>query len=1120
MATVGAQSHLIFGLRTGVRNNLCFIDDQTVVFPSGNNCVCYNTVEKSQRIIPGSEKIQGMRALAISANRRYLAMSECGETATITVFDLHHEQGRKRKVLTAGDTPAQEFVCMAFSQDSKFLIGQTGAPEWMLIFWLWEKHKVLATIKTSNSNYPVNQVSFNTFNNKQLCVSGTGVFKVFRYTEGVLKQISLSNIESINLLCHAWLTADSVIAGTDTGRLLVFESGDLRREISMVKIKRIKATDGNESRLGHRITAVLSYSKGFACSLGSGKVCLFEKKEDDSYTRSRVIQIPGPAVVEYQEIDTMCISPAEDTLAISTDRRQLYSFSLSSVDMNKVEDAHFEFLLQPFHSESITGLSICVRKPIVATCSLDYTVRIWNYETKAMDLCKEFQEEVYCVALHPSGLFILIGFSYKIKLMNLLIDDIRTFRDFSVQSCTECAFSHGGHMFAAVSGSLIYIYSFISFEKIFTLKSHIQKVCGIEWGQDDNQLVSCGMDGAVFVWNTQTGKPVSDCIFKTCSYTGIGFSSDGKTILVVGTNGTLKEIQDFQVTNITVSRSSRVIFTGTSSGTIIAIKYPLPLQKEWIIYQAHCGPITKMVITFDEQFLLTVSEDGCLMMWKIVDKEGRGLKSTRQIIHTEEILVTKSDLEKKNQILLKLKMRLEELHIENEYHLRLKDMNHNMMMKELSDKFTQEIESLTTTQQKWLRLSTMQGQCVYDNAPNQSLCHQSFTELSYSKKLIVEHNMYQDLQRKHLKMHEEYEMQLKAAEAASIQAQEELKQLYEAKLQAQTQLLSEVSQGEQSREFDETLKQLEEDEKSKISNIQLNYERKLRTERETNTNLKGEAGVLTQKVYSLQRMIDDSCTDVNKLKEERQRLLGLTHTLKGDNEDLRRQIKGHERDNAISNLKKKNQDLEKLKFVLDCQLNDLKQLVEPQKEEIIRKKERIHQEALRQSDKSNSQMKLTVSDLRLQMRAREMELQKEMQKVRDLETHLQRLKSDLHNCVGFIQEPKKLKENVQTIYKHYVSQPDRVSDACFVNAEASFRLLIPTGVILTSTILTVGICICCKKCRVYANFENVTLISEINELRKELHSLRSQVKEQQAQMATLEMNKSHLAQEFDQEDVN
>lgn len=99
-----------------------------------------------------------MRALAISANRRYLAVSECGDKATVTVFDLQHEQGRKRKVLTAGDTHVQEFVCMAFSPDSKYLIGLTGAPEWMLIFWLWEKQKVLASVKTSNSNNPVTQV--------------------------------------------------------------------------------------------------------------------------------------------------------------------------------------------------------------------------------------------------------------------------------------------------------------------------------------------------------------------------------------------------------------------------------------------------------------------------------------------------------------------------------------------------------------------------------------------------------------------------------------------------------------------------------------------------------------------------------------------------------------------------------------------------------------------------------------------------------------------------------------------------------------------------------------------------------------------------------------------------
>lgn len=77
------------------------------------------------------------------------------------------------------------------------------------------------------------QVSFNPFNNTQLCVSGFGVFKLFRYAEGTLKQSSFAKVEQLNFLSHAWLTADRMVAGTDSGRLLVFESGSLRKEISV-----------------------------------------------------------------------------------------------------------------------------------------------------------------------------------------------------------------------------------------------------------------------------------------------------------------------------------------------------------------------------------------------------------------------------------------------------------------------------------------------------------------------------------------------------------------------------------------------------------------------------------------------------------------------------------------------------------------------------------------------------------------------------------------------------------------------------------------------------------------------------------------------------------------------
>ena len=56
--------------------------------------------------------------------------------------------------------------------------------------------------------------------------------------------------------------------------------------------------------------------------------------------------------------------------------------------------------------------------------------------------------------------------------------------------------------------------------------------------------------------------------------------------------------------------------------------------------------------------------------------------------------MTKSDLEEKNSLMTELKTRVEELKMENEYQLRLKDVNFNEKIKEATDKFLQDIEAL------------------------------------------------------------------------------------------------------------------------------------------------------------------------------------------------------------------------------------------------------------------------------------------------------------------------------------------------------------------------------------------------------------------------------------------
>lgn len=91
-----------------------------------------------------------------------------------------------------------------------------------------------------------------------------------------------------------------------------------------------------------------------------------------------------------------------------------------------------------------------------------------------MDLDKTFHEEPHSIALHPSGLYVLVGFSDMLRLMSLLMEDMRVIREFKIKACSECRFSHGGHFFAAVDGQVVRIFDAYTFEPKTQLKGHQQ----------------------------------------------------------------------------------------------------------------------------------------------------------------------------------------------------------------------------------------------------------------------------------------------------------------------------------------------------------------------------------------------------------------------------------------------------------------------------------------------------------------------------------------------------------------------------------------------------------------------------------------------------------------------
>ena len=56
---------------------------------------------------------------------------------------------------------------------------------------------------------------------------------------------------------------------------------------------------------------------------------------------------------------------------------------------------------------------------------------------RALELTKAYDDELTSVALHPGGLFALVGFADKLRLLAILVDDFRYELDGSGQCQTE-----------------------------------------------------------------------------------------------------------------------------------------------------------------------------------------------------------------------------------------------------------------------------------------------------------------------------------------------------------------------------------------------------------------------------------------------------------------------------------------------------------------------------------------------------------------------------------------------------------------------------------------------------------------------------------------------------------
>ncbi|KAI9190026.1 Cilia- and flagella-associated protein 57 [Blastocladiella emersonii ATCC 22665] len=1029
--TTLSQSH-VFGLVGSVPNALHYLDDQHILYPAGSSIIVYNVEQKSQRFISLSE---GGSVTALTSSSRLIAVAEKGEKkAVVTIFDAHT---LKKKKLLRDDDAAQnckEIVSVALSNDNKFLLTQSAEPDWHLQLWNWEKGKVYGSLKLNYAaNVRVLQVSFNPFdkNVPQLCVVGHNIFRIYRYTEGTLKPMTFQKTDHRNNMAHAWLSSERIAVSTDDGKLLIYENAELKLELMAGLTNEVHVRP-------HYLTCLRAGQNGFIAGSNNGFVQVWERADDSTLYRSA-----KEVKVENAVIRGIAISSNEDSAVCSLENNQLIALTSLQSDDIKVEK------LSQAHHSAITGLDVCIRKPLLATCGADQSVRVWNFLENTMEIAKFFKSEPYSIAFHPSGLFLLVGFAEGIKLLKILLDDIRPYWEYNARGCRECRFSNGGQYFVVAHENIVTVRSTWSFDLIVTLKGHAGKVRSVAWSNDDCRLLTVAHDGVVIEWDLRTQRRVSEQSHPSQFQTAI-FSAE-KAMYVGTGDGKVIEVRESQiareinvhasVSQLCVGRSGKLVVAATATGHVKAIRYPPPAAADVISLHTHNAPITRLRMSFDEQFLFTTSSDGSLCIVRIHDKELRGGAGSKRdrvgdTAYSDEILALRSDVKDQLKVMNDLRQKVEEIRLENERVLEQRELTYSQKARETTERFAHDIEALATENEvlrQAYETSVIANGKRLAELRDKHMTERRKLEEGTKFKLKAEEERYRALEEALEAKRGQWHGHMNLIRNSLDEELDALRDFYSKRIEEKEIEMRglEADLGQRRTDFLSKSLDIDSSTDQEVLQLQYYYEQRLKDERISLKQIQQENEEMHKKYDALLKKIESNKVEIQKMSQEERKLTAIIKTLEKDISGARRELQEREdtiedKEKRISDLKKKNKELEKFKFVLDYKIVELRKQIEPREQDIVRLQGQLADMDVELAGylKARSAMRFTRDDLLQKLAGTERELEVQQRRTAVARLVVDTLHRDVLALSQHVRDPNSLKRSVRALFHKYCGQPD------------------------------------------------------------------------------------------------
>jgi len=798
------------------------------------------------------------------------------------------------------------------------------------------------------------------------------------------------------------------------------------------------------------------------------------------YLCVRTLQATIPGLESEDRIRSMSISSSGNTGVFTLAGTQLLQLDIANANV-KDDITAFTPIGSPSHAPSvgqscypggpsdmcsIVAMSTAVRKPFIATLGIDGSIRVWNYIEKSLEIVKYFPEGATSIGLHPSGLLAVIGFQDRLRLMTVTIDDFKEIRQYPVKGCQEVRFSRGGHLFAAVHGNVILLYSAYTGEYLQTLRGHNGRITSINWSYNDANLLSVAADGAIYEWDMRDGKRSREFMLKGAKFWSAAPNKDGSILYTVGDGGlvasdgsyggstpTLREIDmntgavlhEWELaghaSNIILSTSNpRMLFTGGADYTKPAMvkAYPVPLPSSGGLTSndfigTSCS-VAKMAMSHDDAYLFVAGADGCLIVYDVRDSQGRVpiSEASVKLPWAEETVITIADLEERKTNVRELRDNVSELQSNASYNLRMKDMNYEEAMKRLKERASTEIEQLRQqadllSEEKEDSEREFQQQLAV--AENRHRNEMQKRENMYQTKIMDEVEKYQGLQAEVASTTAAWRSKRAAAIDKHASMINSLTNAYERelnKVRDKREGLAKDVEGART-DWTEMKAQMENDLDDEATGTRKAYQDRLDIEREQALKFKGENGIMKKKFASLQRDIEDNKEAMGNAVERQNGLRKVIEGLEKEIAVLRSQIYDRDltigdKEKRIYELKKKNQELEKFKFVLDYKIKELKGQIEPREAEIAALRAQIKEvdAELEAYHKSNSDLDTKIGEYRKSLDSLQSQASNLRMDVNKRSTLIRNFGAELFQAVQKAILPAEYVVAIEELYKSYV----------------------------------------------------------------------------------------------------